>query len=58
MGSEAGPAEDVEDVNGQRAEEEGIPTLSILVLFGLDGAGAMTGASCMLGNGLPLFCGG
>lgn len=40
------------------AEEEGIPTLSLLVLFGLDGAGAIAGASCMLGNGLSLFCGG
>lgn len=58
MGSEAGPAEDVEDVNGQQGEEEGIPTLSLLVLFGLNGAGAVTGALCMLGNGLALFCGG
>lgn len=36
MGSGAGPAENV-------AEEEGIPTLSLLVLFGLDGAGAIAG---------------
>lgn len=58
MGSEAGPAEDVEDVNSQRGEEEGIPTLFLLVLFGLNGAGVMRGALCMLGNGLALFCGG
>lgn len=58
MGSEAGPSEDVKNVNSEWQRKKESLLFPFLLCFGLGGARDMTGSLCRLGNALPLFCDG